>query len=199
MFKKSVIMEMQAAETLTEVHKLKYTAGDIEKLYKAGILQEDDRIELVEGEIFYMSPINFPHAQCVRKLNYVLNKKLSAEYFVDIQNPVKLSEQSILQPDVVVYSESFFSLTDHPTADMVKLLIEVADSSYQADRKIKLPKYAEGGIDEVWIINLQEHAIEVFTQPRDKQYLSQQTYLSDQSVPTPFQFSIAVQDILPSK
>ncbi|MDF9800294.1 Uma2 family endonuclease [Catalinimonas alkaloidigena] len=82
---------------------------------------------------------------------------------------------------------------------MVKLLIEVADSSYPADRKIKLPKYAEAGIAEVWIINLQELAVEDFTQSGDKQYLSQQTCLSDQSVPASFQFAIAVQDILPNK
>ncbi|MEK6476227.1 Uma2 family endonuclease [Catalinimonas sp. 4WD22] len=192
-------METQATETLTEVHKLKYTAGDIEKLYKAGILHEDDRIELVEGEIFYMSPINFPHAQCVNKLTDIFNQQLRDTHFVNAQNPLRLDHQSIVQPDLAIFERgAFFSLTDHPTSNMVKLLIEVANSSYQADRKIKLPKYAEGGITEVWIVNLQEHAIEVFTQPRDKQYLSQQTYLSDQSVPTPFQFSIAVQDILPS-
>lgn len=192
-------MEAETVEKFIEAQKLKYTTEDISKLYKAGILQENDRIELIDGEIFYMSPINFPHAQCVNKLTDIFNQQLRDTHFVYSQNPLKLNKHTILQPDIAIFErEPFFKLTDHPTADMVKLLIEVADSSYAGDRNIKLSKYAEADIVEVWIINLQAKAIEVFTQPRQQQqqYLSQQTYLSDQLVPTPFQFSIPVSDIL---
>ncbi|WPP48334.1 Uma2 family endonuclease [Catalinimonas niigatensis] len=191
---------MEAVEKLAEAHKLKYTTEDISKLYKAGILQEEDRIELIDGEIFYMSPINFTHAQWVNKLTDIFNQQLRDTHFVNAQNPLKLNKHSILQPDIAIFErEQFFKLTDHPTADMVKLLIEVADSSYAGDRNIKLSRYAEANIAEVWVINLQSKVIEVFSQPRQQQYLSQQTYLSDQSVPTPFHFSIPVSDIVGNK
>ncbi len=80
---------------------------------------------------------------------------------------------------------------------MAKLLIEVADSSYSKDKEIKLPKYAQAELTEVWIVNLQARQVEVCQNPRQSQYLSTIIYFPDQEVPTPFGFSLKADSFLP--
>ncbi len=177
--------------------KLTYTADDLPKLYAAGILQADHRIELLDGEIYYISPINFPHAQCVRKLNDLFNDQIRKDYYVDTQNLLVLNKTNIVQPDIAIYTrEDFLQLTQHPHADMVKLLIEVSDSTYHQDKQTKLPKYAQAGISQVWIVKLADNKVEVYEQPHQKQYLTIHHYLIDQPVPTPFGFNLKVSDFL---
>lgn len=182
---------------MLQTTKLTYTVDDLPRLYASGILQADDRVELMDGEIYYMSPINFSHAQCVRKFNDVLHEYIHKEYYIDTQNPLTLDKVNILQPDVAIYSRAdFLQLTQHPTAPMVRLLIEVADTTYLQDKQMKLPRYAQAGILHVWIVNLREKTVEVFQSPRNNQYLSTTRYLTDQSVPTPFGFSLEVSRFL---
>ncbi len=94
--------------------KLLYTVQNLAQLYQAGILQADERVELLDGEIYPMSLINFPHAQCVPKLNNLLIKCLKEDYYVDTQNPVVLNEHNLPQPDIAIYpKELLLNLTQH--------------------------------------------------------------------------------------
>lgn len=94
----------------------------------------------------------------------VFHEHIHEEYYIDTQNPLALDKVNILQPNVAIYSRAdFLQLTQHPTAAMVRLLIEVADTTYLQDK----PRYAQAGILHVWIVNLKEKTVEVFQSPRN--------------------------------
>lgn len=138
---------------------------------ETGILGEDDRVELIEGEIVEMTPIGARHAACVNRLNRVLTQRLGAEGIVGVQNPIVLGEHDEPQPDVVVLRprEDFYAAA-HPRAGDVLLLVEVADTSREYDRVVKLPLYARHGIPEVWLVDLSAEAVETYREPREGTY-----------------------------
>jgi len=137
----------------------------------AGVLTEDDRVELIDGEIITMNPIGSRHAANVTRVGTMLARMLDSNVIVRIQNPVRLDQYSEPEPDIALvtgrddcYSQS------HPTAADVLLIIEVADSSLEYDKKIKLPLYARAGIPEVWIEDLVWDRIEAYSQPVNGTY-----------------------------
>ena len=148
-----------------------FTVWDYHCMAEAGVLNEDSRVELIRGQIVDMSPIGAPHFRMVNRLNRLLVPLVGARGIVSVQNPVRLDDGSGPQPDVTIL---------HPRMDQddagtpgpadVLLLIEVADSSLESDRAIKLPLYAEAGIRDYWIVNLQERAIEVHRNPESSRY-----------------------------
>ena len=148
-----------------------FTVSEYERLIAADILHEDDRVELINGEILEMTPIGSRHAACVIELTEILGEQLHRRAAVSVQNPIQLGEHSQPQPDVVLLRRR----TDRyapalPTAADILLVIEVADSSLEYDRTVKLPLYAQAGIPEVWIVNLAENVIEAHTQPEHGAY-----------------------------
>lgn len=150
-------------------HKL--SVSEYYRMGEAGILHEDDRIELVEGDLIDMAPIGSRHASIVNQLARLLIKAVDDEVIVSVQNPVRLSDWSEPQPDIVVLkprSDDYFSA--HPGPDDVLILIEVADSSIDYDRKTKLPLYARHGVGEVWILDLNAQVLECYTQPSQEGY-----------------------------
>lgn len=138
---------------------------------EAGILTEDDRVELIEGEIVEMSPIGRRHAACVNRLNALLNRHLGQAAIISIQNPVRIDDYSEPEPDVALLKprEDFYA-EGHPTPSDVLLVVEVADTSVEYDRDMKLPLYARAGIAEVWLVNLPQETIEIYRQPLDETY-----------------------------
>jgi Uma2 family endonuclease len=147
----------------------RFTVQDYHRMVEAGILHEDDRVELIGGEIVEMSPFGGRHAACVREINRLLNRQVDDELRIDVQSTVTLEEQGEPQPDLAVirardYRDSL------PTSEDVLLLIEVADTSLVYDRNVKLPLYARSGIAEVWLVDLNEEAIERCTEPSENGY-----------------------------
>jgi len=142
---------------------------------EAGIFAQDDRLELIEGEIFEMSPVGRRHAACVRRLTNLLARQLGAEAILDAQNPLHLSDFSQPQPDLVLLRprEDFYS-DRHPGARDVLLLIEVSETSLRYDRELKVPLYARCGIPEVWLVDLEGHAVEIFREPGGAGYAKTQ-------------------------
>ena len=127
----------------------------------AGIFNEDDRVELIEGEIVQMSPIGSRHAACVEELNTLLRAALGDKPFaVRAQNPVHLSEYSEPQPDIAIVRAQSYR-TGHPTVSDILVLMEVADATLMFDRQTKVPLYLRSGIAEVWLVDVVNHAIEI--------------------------------------
>lgn len=159
-----------------QIAKRPFTADEYERMAEAGILTEDDRVELLGGEILEMSPIDHPHAGCVNRLNQLFNSRAAGAYVVSVQNPVRLDDYSEPEPDVALLRpRADFYSNAHPTPADVLLVVEVADTSFEYDLHVKLPLYARAGVAEVWLVDLQRGAVEVFARPAGEQYQSART------------------------
>jgi Uma2 family endonuclease len=145
-------------------HRL--SVDDLYKMLDVGILSEDDRIELIEGELIDMSPMGPLHAGAGDYLEDALRASLQQQAFVRIQKPIRLDQQNELEPDIAIVKRADdYYRSHHPSPSDVYLLIEIADSSLSKDRKVKLPLYAVHKIPEVWIIDLLDRCLEVYRQP----------------------------------
>ena len=144
----------------------KFTVEQFHKMAESGILNEDDRVELIRGEIIEMAAIGTKHAACVRRLDNVLPRKLGDRVIISVQNPVGLDDSSDPQPDVVLLKprEDFYASV-HPQPKDDFLIIEVADSTIKYDREVKIPLYAEEGVVEVWLVDINEECVEVYQEP----------------------------------
>ena len=149
-----------------QVHKRLFTVNEYHQMGRSGILSEDDRVELIAGEIVEMSPIGRRHAACVNRLNQLSRRSLGTSAIVSIQNPVSLSQHSEPQPDVgLLRPRSDFYASEHPGPSDVLLIVEVAETSAGFDRDVKIPRYAEAGIPEVWLVDLADGAIHIHRTP----------------------------------
>lgn len=140
------------------------TVDAYHRMGNAGIFGEDDRVELIDGELIDMAPIGSRHAYVVDMLNRVFVKHVEQTRLVRVQNPIQLGEFGEPEPDIaVVRNGAYFD--HHPQATDVSLIIEVADTSLDYDRSNKLPFYARYGIPEVWIIDLDGKRVDVYRNP----------------------------------
>jgi Uma2 family endonuclease len=147
-----------------------WTVEEYEDLGRAGYFDENDRVELLNGEIVVMSPIGYRHATSVTRLNNYLACKSRGRYNVSPQNPFNLDEHSQPQPDLTLLDPSCDQQPRHPLPEEIFLVIEVADSTVRYDREDKQPAYARQNIREYWIVNLNENVLEVFRSPVDGIY-----------------------------
>jgi Uma2 family endonuclease len=150
-------------------HRL--TLEDYHRLGQAGVLGEDDRVELLEGQLVDMSPIGPRHALVVDKLMQRLVRAVTEEFWVRVQNPVALDSGSEPQPDIVLTRASWRGYPEsHPGPEAIILLVEVADSSRDIDLGAKRELYARAGIREFWIVDLTTDIVLVCRNPRDGAY-----------------------------
>ena len=157
-------------------HKL--TVDDYYRMGEAGILGEDDRVELIEGELIDMAPIGQDHAGTVNRVNRALVMACGVRAIVSIQNPVRLNRLNDPQPDFSILRPraDFYTTGERAGPADVLLLVEVADSSLRFDRTVKLPLYARNGIPEVWIIDLKQRTLECYRQPTSDRYVQASTH-----------------------
>lgn len=146
-----------------------FTADEFHAMAEAGILHEDDRIELIEGELIEMAAIGTKHFTCVNTLTRLLVQSVAEEGIVSVQNPVSLGEKLEPQPAVAVLKAKDYS-DALPGPEDVLLLIEVSDTTLTYDRETKLPLYARSGVREAWIMDLQNNAMERHTEPSENGY-----------------------------
>lgn len=146
--------------------QISWTSEQYQQMITAGILTEDDRVELLFGKITEMSPIGRFHAACVRKLNDLVYQQLFGKYSFSFENPIVLTDDSEPEPDfaLLMFREDHYA-AGHPKTEDVLLVIEVSDHTLIKDRTVKSAVYANAGITEYWIINLIERQIEVYTEP----------------------------------
>ncbi|MFM6016503.1 MAG: Uma2 family endonuclease [Dolichospermum sp.] len=184
-----------------QVKNFRFNITQYHQMNESGIFSEDDRVELLEGEIIEMSPIGSKHTACVNRLNTVFSELLGKKFIVAVQNPITLNNLSEPQPDIALLKpRADFYESGHPQPKDIFLLIEVADSSLQYDRDVKIPLYASNGIAEVWLVDIYEQVIIVYRYPTQDGYSEVQTLsrgekLSIQAFP---EINLVVEDILGS-
>lgn len=176
-----------------------FTTAEYHQMIEAGVFNEDDRIELIEGEFYEMSPIGPRHAAAVNRLSRVLNLQISDIAIVSVQNPVELSRYSEPQPDITVlkWRDDFYSQS-HPSPSDVLIAIEVSDTTQDRDRGFKIPVYARAGLAEAWLVDLFNDCVEIYLRPangkyQDRKIITRGQAIASHSIP---QLQLSVDDIL---
>jgi Uma2 family endonuclease len=157
----------------------RFTSGDYFRLGKEGIFDEDDRVELLDGEIIDMSPIGGRHSRCVMRLIALLGPMLQGDAQLRIQDVLQLPNDGDPEPDVVVCRPLRFADEDddtQATASDALLVVEVADSSVLYDRIVKAGLYAAAGIPEYWVVDLPRKLVLVARSPVAGQYMDVREY-----------------------
>jgi Uma2 family endonuclease len=148
----------------------RFTVDDYHRMIDAGILGENDRVELVDGWIVEMSPIVPPHATCVSLLAAAIQELLPAGWIVRVQSPITIANGEP-EPDIAVVQGSIRDYrARHPSGADIAVVVEVADASLQFDRLQKRIQYAMAGIPEFWIVNLVDQSIEIYRNPAHSDY-----------------------------
>jgi Uma2 family endonuclease len=144
----------------------KLNVDEYRRMGEAGILQEDDRVELITGELIEMAPIGSLHAGIGGLLMEWLGYPTAGLAIAWAQNPIHLNNYSEPQPDFALlrFRQDRYK-TALPTAQDVLLVVEIADKSLCYDRDTKTPLYARHGIPEYWIVNIPKQCIEIHRQP----------------------------------
>jgi Uma2 family endonuclease len=176
-----------------------FTVTEYYLMAEAGILMEDDRVELIEGVVVEMGPIGPRHAACVTKTSGLLRAILTGGLAVSAQNPVRLNDHSEPQPDVAVLrARDDLYAAQHPGPESIFLLIEVADASLMYDRNTKLPLYARWGIGEIWLVDLVGNVVDVYSSPEGNVFTRTQRYQRGSTVASVVlpQIQIAASEIL---
>ena len=182
-----------------QIQRRLFTVQEYHLMGEAGILGEDDWVELIEGEIVQMAAIGTRHASSVKRLIAVFSDLDRRKAIIGAQDPIQLTERTEPQPDVVLLQpRADYYATAHPVPSEVLLLVEVADSTVDNDRNIKVPIYARSGIQEVWLVDLVENCLEVYRQPGPNGYsLMLKFWRGQQVAPLAFpEFEVSVDFIL---
>jgi Uma2 family endonuclease len=178
----------------------KWTREEYGRLLAQGILGEDDRVQLIEGEIVEVSPQNAPHATAVCLLEEALRRAFGSGFTVRVQLPLALGPDSEPEPDVAVVRGSPRDYRDHhPTGQDTLLVAEVADVTWRFDRERKGRVYARSGVPEYWILNLESRTLEVHRRPQGEEY-AEVIVLAEGDEVSPLERSdarLAVSDLLP--
>jgi Uma2 family endonuclease len=148
------------------VAKHRFTAEEYYRMAETGVIKPDARVELLDGEIIDMMPLGPFHGGSTNYLTQLLAARAKGRWILAVQNPVHLDRHSEPQPDLMLLKPAKdFYRKRHPGPAEVFLLIEVAETSLDYDRKKKLPAYGRAGVREVWIVNLQERVLELYRDP----------------------------------
>jgi Uma2 family endonuclease len=146
-----------------------FSRREYDKMIDAGILGEDEHVELVAGRIVEMSPEGPLHAGTIDLCAEILRRLFGADYTVRVQHPLVVDPDGEPEPDLaVVKGGPREHLADHPREAV--LVVEVAESSLEYDRREKALLYARAGFPEYWIVNLRARAVEVHRDPAPDGY-----------------------------
>jgi len=160
------------------------TLDEYHRMAEDGVFPPEARLELIRGEIVEMSPIGDGHSSSARRFNRYFSARLSAYALVDVGDPILLQRQeSEPQPDLTLLRlrDDFYS-TGTPTPKDVLLVVEVADSSLSYDRKVKMLLYAEAGIPESWLVDVNSKTLFVYRRPSPEGYQDVRAYRRGESV-----------------
>ena len=177
----------------------RFTVDEYLAMEAAGILHEDDRVELIDGEIIIMPPIGDPHEVSTDWLTRLFVPPLIGRAIVRVQGAIRLNDRSAPQPDIAVLRERPLSAVGPYFPPDVYLVIEVADSTLAYDQGAKLARYAAAGIPEVWVANLRAREVTAYAEPSGSEYAVVQVYQAEDSI-SPRAFPdvvLSVSDFMP--
>ncbi len=141
-----------------------WTRKEYDRLVEVGVLHEDERIELIGGQLIVAEPKGTPHAASLGLTADALRAAFGPGWVVRVQDPVALDDESEPEPDVVVVPGGHRDyLEEHPSH--AALLIEIAESSLAFDRRHKGSLYARARVPDYWIVNLADRTLEVYRRP----------------------------------
>jgi Uma2 family endonuclease len=173
-------MTTSIADKLPPTHD--FSVEVYHRMGEAGLF-EAQRVELIAGKIYDRSPISPKHASTVKRLANLLRAMLGEAYLLSVQDPVLINDYSEPEPDLATlrHRDDFYA-ESHPAPQDILLIIEVADSSLEKDRALKLPLYAEAGIPELWIVNLPGQQLERYWAPSARGYSHRHTLRSGETL-----------------
>ena len=160
----------------------RFTVAEYFAMAQAGILHQDERVELIDGEIIVMSPMGNPHRQSVNWLGHLLSLALGRRAMVQVQATIVLDDGTAPEPDLAVIRLRSVNDLVTVTPAEIYFLVEVADSSLEFDRETKLARYAAAGIPEIWIANLVDGRVEAYDDPVDGAYQNLRTVAPGESI-----------------
>jgi hypothetical protein len=166
-----------------EIARKLFSVDEYHRMVDVGILTEDDRVELIEGEILEMSPIGDRHLACTDRATMLLAPRLLGKAIVRIQGSIRLSDNTQPQPDIILLNprKDFYAKGGAVTKDAL-LVIEVSETSFRYDRGRKLAIYAKYGVHEVWIEDLNTDTLLIFRDRHPKGYKTSQVLQPSDSV-----------------
>src|SRR2546430_2801667 len=154
-----------------EISRRLFTVHDYHRMVDAGILSEDDRVELIHGEILAMSPIGPPHNAAILRANEALTLIVRGKALVGAQGSIRLDEFDEPQPDVyLLRRKDDFYKSRHAGPSDLFLIIEMADSSLEYDQGLKMHLYAEAGVPEYWIADIRNDRLVAYSDPHEGSY-----------------------------
>ncbi len=161
----------------TPLEPRRWTRKEYAQLGEAGIL-DDDPVELIGGDLIVSEPKGTSHATAVRLAAHALRAVFGAGWIVCVQDPVALDDESEPEPDVaVVRGELRDYRHQHPSE--AALIVEIAESSLDFDRRRKGSLYARAGVRDYWIVNLVAARLETHREP-----------ISDASAPSGWRYRV---------
>ena len=150
--------------TASAVQPKRWTRREYDRMAEAGILDPDEHVQLIEGEIVTMTPQNSPHSAAIGLVETALRQIFGPAHWIRTQLPIIVDPDSEPEPDLTVVAGSPREYVhEHPRTAL--LVVEVADTTLALDRDRKARVYARAGISEYWIVNLAERCLEVYRDP----------------------------------
>jgi Uma2 family endonuclease len=191
-----IITEGEQAAVLSGQRR--FTVDECLAMLEAEVLHEDDRIELIDGELLIMAPIGDNHDNTTDWLNELCVHAFGGRARVRVQGSIRLNNMSAPQPDIAILRRRPLSDSRPYYPEDIFVVIEVANTSLRYDSGPKLARYAAAGIVEVWVVNLQNGTVTVYTGLSGLEYTNVRTYLPGESVsPRAFpDVSLAVADFV---
>lgn len=165
------------------INRKLFTVDEYHRMADAGILPADRRFELVRGEIIEMTIPKSPHSSSVNRLTYLFVTRFGSAAVVSPQNPLPIDLHSEPVPDLVLLEpKADFYRASHPTPADVLLVIEVSDTTLTYDTRVKASMYAEAGVPEYWILDVNRERLVVHADPVGREYRSRRLLGRDDSV-----------------
>ena len=152
-----------------QIKRRRFTLDDVRRMIASGIVREDERIELIDGEIVEMAAMGGEHFECVMLCNEVLTAVPEKTWYVSVQSAIQIAEDRAPQPDLALVRRRDYQ-GELPGPGDVFLVIEVSDTTLGYDRRVKVPLYAAAGIPEAWIIDVKRRRITRYSDLQGSKY-----------------------------
>lgn len=184
---------------MTTVDKHQFTIAEVEKMYEHEILPHDERVELINGELYVMSPKNPLHFITQRNLFTFFSDRLAQEeYLIDKEIPIGISQTSMPEPDLIIARQrEGLQRNEYVQVSDLVLLVEVSDTTANRDLGKKKELYAQAGVPIYWVINISEQQVHIFSNLYEGGYGTAVSYKKGPFQALPFGFSISFENIFP--